>query len=268
MAKKRCLSENFGIVDRRQVLSPSKWSYRVYRFYRKTFTVQMRWVFVGVFVVVCGVAFLFSPSLTLERSVPAGFPSLSVCTQVSEENELKDSTPLFLPTRWNVYGNSFGGQGEVGKGEDLAFAGKFFLDMEESRISRSPKVLGQRENFERAEESVFEGSKRWELTSSFGERRLFDAAAPITSGVRMSVADSGRNKNIFRGNIPLEGMYDAKMLWAPIEIDCYGEAAFRHFTITRSSGSTEIDKRVLAFVRMWASKHLRSQGKFHFCIGR
>lgn len=221
----------------------------------------MRWVFVGVFVAVCGFAFLFSPGLSVPQGSGECLPYLCVRHHLDEENELKDSTPLFLPTRWNVYGNGSGADEEINRDENLGFLGNFFLDT-------NAEELAQREMFNRAEEDVFEGATRWELTGTFGERRLFDIPAPIVPGVRMSVEDCGNGKSVFLGNVELEGMYDAKMLWSPIEIDCYGEAAFRHFTVTQSSGSGEIDKRVLSFVRRWASKHLREQGKYRFCVGR
>lgn len=244
-----------------QALSPSKWSYRVYRFYRKNFTVQMRWVFVGVFVCVCGVAFLFSPNVSVERSEDGVFPHLFVRGHVAEGDELRDSTPLFLPTRWNVYGNASETDEKINRDENLGFLGNFFLDT-------NREELALREHFARPEEDFFDGARRWGVANSFGESRVFDMSAPIEPGVRMAVVDCGNGKELFCGSISLEGMYDARMLWAPIEIDCYGEAAYRHFTITRSSGSSEIDRRVLSFVRSWASVHLREQGKFRFCVGR
>lgn len=261
VAKKIHLGENLRIVNRVQVLSPSKWSYRIYRFYRKTFTVQMRWLFVGVFVVVCGFAFLFSPNVSISREGQARVPCLRVCEHVSEGDELRDSTPLFLPTSRNVYGIDSGAGEEINRDENLGFLGNFFLDT-------NREELALREDFRLAEEDVFEGARRWELTKSFGERRLFDMEAPVAPEARMSVVDSNSGKSLFLGNVALAGVYDAKMLWAPIEIDCYGEAAYRHFTVVRSSGNSEIDKRVVAFVRTWASKHLREQGRFRFCVGR
>lgn len=260
VAKKIRLRENSRIVNSVQ-LSPSKWSYRIYRFYRKTFTVQMRWVFVGVFVCLCGLAFLFSPNVSIAADRGGSFPSMSVCEHLQEESALRDSTPLFLPTPWNVYGGGAMADEEIAVDEDLGFFGNFFLDT-------NREALALREHFYRSEEAVFEGASRWGLTDSFGERRFLDAEPPIAPGVRMSVVNSGSGVRIFCGDIALEGMYDAKMLWAPIEVDCYGEAAYRHFTVVRSSGSAEIDKRVLAFIRTWASKHLREQGKFRFCVGR
>ena len=260
VAKKMRLGENLHIVNSVQ-LSPSKWSYRIYRFYRKTFTVQMRWVFVGVFVCLCGLAFLFSPNVSIAAERSGMFPSMSVCEHLQEEGELRDSTPLFLPTVWNVYGDGAVADEDIVRDENLGFLGNFFLDT-------NREALALREHFLRSEEAVFEGASRWGLTDSFGERRFLDAEPPIVPGVRMSVVNCGGGERIFCGEIALEGMYEAKMLWAPIEVDCYGEAAYRHFTVTRSSGSAEIDKRVLAFIRMWASKHLREQGKFRFCVGR
>lgn len=248
-------------MDRIQRLSPSKWSYRIYRFYRKTFTVQMRWLFVGVFIVVCGISFLFSPNVSIPCAAGGRVPGLVVRDCVSEVDELRDSTPLFLPTHWNVYGSKSESGEEINRDENLGFLGNFFLDT-------NREELALRELFNHSEEEVFGGARRWELTASFGERRLFDVPAPVASGTRMSVVNSGSGERLFCGSVVLAGMYDAKMLWAPIEIDCYGEAAYRHFTVVRSSGSAEIDKRVLAFVRVWASKHLREQGKFRFCVGR
>ena len=221
----------------------------------------MRWVFVGVFVCVCGLAFLFSPNISFRRGGEFAIPNLSVSDCVSEGDELRDSTPLFLPTCWNVYGSATGPGEEISRDENLGFGGNFFLDT-------NREELALREDFRVSEVEIFGGARRWDLANSFGERRLFDVAPPIAPGVRMSVVDSGKGKGLFQGNIALEGMYDAKMLWAPIEIDCYGEAAYRHFTVVRSSGSAEIDNRVLAFVGIWASKHLREQGRFRFCVGR
>lgn len=233
-----------------------------YRFFRRSFTSLRRGVVAGVFVCTCAVSFFFSPRATFPQS-PCGnvaCPSISVEEIMSDEEELKDSAPLFLPTRWNAFETNLYGELAVGQDENLGFGGVFFLD-ENANVLRKTKIFSD-ENCD-----VLGFVSQWELTRSFGERK--ERAFPALVGdVRMAVFDYGQNRRIFLEEVRVEGLYDASRLWAPVEIVCYGDIVFRRFSVVHSSGNADIDRRILAFVKTWSAKNLREQGRFRFRIGR
>lgn len=254
MEKKGGLGKNASIV--------LGWLRFRYRFFRKSFTSLRRGIVAGVFVFVWSVAFFFSPRVSFPQ-VPAGnvaCPPVSIEEMTSDEEELKDSTPLFLPTRWNALETNLYGELSVARDESLGFGGVFFLD-ENADVLKKTKMFSD-ENYD-----PLGFVSPWELTRSFGERKEKELSAPV-GGIRMAVFDYERNKRIFLSEANVEGLYDANRLWEPVEIICYGDAVFRRFSIVHSSGSADIDRRILAFVKAWCTKNLREQGRFRFRIGR
>lgn len=254
MEKKERLGKNAVIVF--------GWLRFRYRFFRRSFTSLRRGIVAGVFLCTCAVSFFFSPRETFPHSFYGNVacPSVSVEEMMSDEEELKDSAPLFLPTRWNAFETNLYGELAVERDENLGFGGVFFLD-ENAGVLRKTKIFSE-ENCD-----VLGFVSQWELTYSFGERKEKGLPAPVR-GIRMSVFDYERNRRIFLSEAKVEGLYDASRLWEPVEIVCYGEVVFRRFSIVHSSGNADIDRRILAFVKMWSTKNLREEGRFCFRVGR
>lgn len=258
VAKKGEFRENFCIVSGRL--------YFRYRFYRKTFTPLMRGIVAGVFVCLCAISFLFSPERSAHSafaSVPA-LPSVAVGEAMSDEDELFDSSPLFLPTRWNALESDLESVLSVRDDLELGFKGVFFLDEKLKEFKPTEALAEAEDTFDLSD--FWRMVDRWELTRSFGERRSGELPTRA-KGVRMEVFDCSKGKRIFLGTVDAANFRDEKRLLESVEIECYGDAAFRHFAVTNRSGSSDVDAAVERFVRVWSAKYLREPGRYRFRVG-
>ncbi|MGN0834440.1 MAG: hypothetical protein ACI4QA_01240 [Candidatus Spyradosoma sp.] len=241
---------------------------RVLRAVRERFFVSERRAFVCALAACACAFFLFSPELRFgDARAERTFPRIGVAGEVSEEEDLRDSAPLFLPTRWNGGDENLAAELDVAQDENLSFGGIFFLDADGNRAVLEPRDL------EADEKDVFAPARRWNLVRAFGQRADAEPAARADAGVKLAVFDSTRGTAVFFGTAAADGVpatefEDPKMLLRPVEIFCYGEPTRRQFYITASSEDSKTDAAALRLVKSWAREHLRGAGEYRFRLGK
>ena len=258
------MRENFSVVN----TAESSRSSRALRAGRERFFVSERRAF-GCALAACACAFFaFSPELRFDGvAEERAFPRIGVSGEVSEEEDLRDSAPLFLPTRWNGSDENLAAELDVAQDENLSFGGIFFLDTDGNRAVLEPRDL------EADEKDVFVPVKRWNLVRAFGQGGEAEPTARADCDVKMSVFDSTLGTAVFFGKavadgVPAAEFEDPKMLLRPVEIFCYGEPTRRQFYIVSSSGDSKTDAAALRFVISWAREHLRGAGEYRFRLGK
>lgn len=240
---------------------------RFFRIICEHLRVGERRVFICVFAVCACAFFLFSPELRWDAVAgKRAFPQIGVSGEMSEEEDLRDSAPLFLPTRWNGRDENLAAELDAAQGENLSFGGIFFLDSDGNRAALEPCDL------EADEKDVFVPAARWELVRAFGAVDG-EPAGRFGAGVKLAVFDSTRGDVIFSGaaiadDVPAADFEDPKMLLRPVEIFCYGEPTRRQFYIVSSSEDSKTDAAALRFVKAWARARLREAGEYRFCLGK
>lgn len=265
MLEKKALYER--ILSVVNIAKPQSRPSRVFRIVCEHLCVSERRVFVCVFAACACVLFLFSPELRFgAESGRRAFPQIGVSGEMSEEEDLRDSAPLFLPTRWNGRNENLAAELDAARDENLSFGGIFFLDVDGNRAVLEPRDL------EADERDAFAPVARWDLVRAFGAGGS-EAVERFGGSVKLAVFDATRGNAIFFGSavadgVPAAEFEDPKMLLRSVEIFCYGEPTRRQFYIASSSGDSKTDAAALRFVKIWSRAHLREAGEYRFRLGK
>ena len=237
-------------------------SYAFYRFYRREFTPLMRVILASVFLSLVLMAVVFSPRIVFEgRAGGSSGAPVEIVDGVSEEENLRDSEPLFLPTGRNFRSAHLQAELKMPFLSSFSFGGLRLLgNFDERGFSAAGAISSGRiaELFP---------AKSWRIASGFGS---VPAGLGLPDGepfARLSVTESGTGRAVSEAVLPLRMQADVKMLLAPIEIICYGAPESPQAFVVQSCGNAETDGRVLEFVRSWAGRNLRARGVFLVRVG-
>ncbi len=233
-----------------------------YRLFRKQFTPLLLWTIVGTALLLGAVAVLTAPKFALPRRNIDDGASFRVVERLNEQESLRDSEPLFLPTEHNAK--------EIGLAQELEIAPEEFPGFGRISVLGDSPVGGMEQgDFELPSFATLRDSVlNWGETKTFGEAA---SEQGIPAGARkrtiLQIYDDG-GALVGEAELAPIPAGDGRMLPAPVEIECYGEPEERRFVIVQSSGDADFDAATVAEVRKWALRNLRGNGVFSLSVGR
>ncbi len=234
-----------------------------YRLLRKRFAPLLILIFLVATLILGAVVALTSPGFSFKKHKLTETLPFSIVKGLNEQESLRDSEPLFLPTEYSSE--------DVGLAQELANAPEEFPGF--GRIS----VLTDAQGVALAQDELFvvptfsnirDFVLDWRETETFGEEEEKDNV-PVNpkKGILLQVRDVSGTL-VGEAELAAISAGDASMLPAPVEMECYGGPTERRIIIVQSSGDAAFDAAALAAVREWARQNLRSDGFFSVSLGQ
>ncbi len=238
-----------------------------YKFFRRHFTPLLCLALSGTAFLLILLVVVSSPKFSFPRQNfqknASGTPIFSVVEKLSEQESLRDSEPLFLPTEYNSKEIGLAPELVVSPEEISGFGRISVLDGFFDGIADRREIVSF-PSFDVLREKILD----WQETRTFGESA--GTPAKISSGepkMRLEVYDE---KGAFVAKAELERTFvsDGKILEAPVEIQCYGVPEDRRFVISQSSGDADFDMETLNIVREWMLRNVHENGVFSVTLAR
>ncbi len=238
----------------------------LYRFFRNGLPAMPSAVAAGVLVLCVLACVVFSPGFSFRRADEGVVkpPAISVSETPTEIGTLRDSEPLFLPTRWNFGADTVPEELDLHETSFLPFGGIIFLGID----AESTVTLLKNTQEPPSPEAAL-GADAWKIATGFGTDPQVPAGIKSSAGTAVRIVDESTGTEFFSGELSeIERDDEPEKLLSPSEFICGISAGYSEPSViaVKSCGDAERDRRVAAAISKLLHSRFPGRGLYRIFV--